>query len=203
MKLSERLLKKAEYFKCRSPQLVALEMLKQAGLDEDTAKRELAVQEMEKSASSALVHAGIDYDEAVKMVKAAGEDEKITSGNFSLDAFGEAFDALMKIASLAQELEAQVEASSAEKQALLEKVASYEEVLNSMPESDPLLGNETLEKAAAIIGADSEDIAALQTLPANLLEKIAAGQPTMPSMGRPEGRAKPMDALDQFLFGDN
>lgn len=200
MKLSEQLLKKAEYFKSRSPKLIAVELLKQAGLGEDTAKRELAIEEMEKSAASSLVDAGIDYDEAVRMVKLAGEDEKVTSGNFSLDSFGEAFDALMKVASQVAELEAQLEQATAETSILIEKVAAYEEALNEQVpqlETDPVL-----EKVAAAHDLDVEEISTLKTLPANLLEKLASGQHSVPSLGRPGGRTVYRDPLDEFLFGE-
>lgn len=200
MKLSEQLLKKAEYFKSRSPQLIALELLKQAGLDEDTAKRELAIEEMEKSAASSLVDAGIDYDEAVRMVKVAGEDTKITSGNFSLDSFGEAFDALMKVAGQVAELEAQLEQSATENSTLIEKVAAYEEALNEQVpqvETDPVL-----EKVAAAHNLDVEEVSTLKTLPSHLLEKLASGQHSVPSMGRPGGRTVFRDAMDEFLFGE-
>lgn len=200
MKLSEQLLKKAEYFKSRSPKLIALELLKQAGLDEDTAKRELAIEEMEKSAASSLVDAGINYDEAVRMVKLAGEDEKVTSGNFSLDSFGEAFDALMKVASQVAELEAQLEQATTETSTLIEKVAAYEEALNEQVpqlDSDPIL-----EKVAAAHDLDVEEISTLKTLPTELLEKLASGQHSVPSMGRPGGRTVYRDPLDEFLFGE-
>ena len=54
-----------------SPELVAVDLLKQAGVSEQDAKLAVAQDAMEKKAFSELTYQGIDADEALRLIKVA------------------------------------------------------------------------------------------------------------------------------------
>ena len=201
MKLSEKLLKKASHLRGVSPTLSAIDHLKQAGMSEDEARMELAQGEMEKSAATHMAGHGIDYDAALELVKVAGVKVKDLTGfqvEKSVDEI--AFETLVKSASQVQSLEDRLAQVEAEKDALIEKVAELELVLNEIPEEIPETPD-ALTKLAKTTNLTHEDVEALMRVPTETLTKIAASREAPMSMGRAVGiSTSELDPLAQFLM---
>lgn len=194
MTLSLNLLRKAEQFKSLSPSLVALSHLKEAGLSEEDARIELAQDEMEKEAASTLVASGIDYDEALKMVKQAGvrlrEIPKFKPEPYFEETIADEF---IKVASEVQTLETQIET-------LLTKVAELEAVLDQIPEDARV--PEAISKFASSGTFTNADLEELMKVPSETLQKVAAFNDSPWSMGKVSGRkTPPSDPLMDFILG--
>lgn len=202
MKLSEQLKKKADYLASMTPAITALGMLKQAGMDEATARMHIAQEEMEKTASSRLVDSGIDYDTALQLVKSAGIKVMELPGFKAEPSEAEKLvNLLTKAASTVEKLEAQVEALSQEKGGLIEKVASLEEILDEVPEAVPAMPD-SLTKLAEMGSFTSNDIEALGRVPADTLKKLASLNDQPWSMGKGAGiDPSGTDPLTAFLLG--
>ena len=198
MKLSEKLLQKAAYFRSLDPNLVAVDMLKQAGMSEEDAVLEIAQQEMQKAATSGLVEKGIDYDRALEMVKSADIHVRDLPGYQREKSVEElAWEELTKMASEVQELEAK----AAERDAAMEKAAELQVQLELRPEVTG--GDEVLEKLASTQAFTHEDLEALRKLPAETMTKVASLNEPAWSMGRPAGMAaEAVDPILQFVLGD-
>lgn len=205
MKLSERLLKKAAYFRSLSPSLVAVDMLKQAGMAEDEAVAQVAQLEMEKTAADGMVAAGVDYDKALEMIKTSGI--KISE----LDGFGTekqveelAWEELIKLASDVQELEAEIETlrvKAVDGELAIEKAAELQEALDQIPEAvqaEP----EALTKLASTGAFTNADLEALLRLPSETLTKVASANEAPRRMGKGAGMAvDSVDPITAFAFG--
>lgn len=195
MKLSERLVKKAAYIRGLSPALVAIDLLKEAGLSEEQAAIEIAQLEMEKTAATKMAEAGLDYDEALKMVKVSGIKIDQLEG-FSIQKSTEqiAWEELTKLASSAQDMEAEL-------QALHEKVAELEAALAQVPETV----QETpaaIQKLASCEAFTNADLEALMRLPSDTLTKVASVGEAPWKMGSAAGLAvEALDPIAQFALG--
>lgn len=170
---------------------IAIGLLKEAGLDETTARQEVMQMEMEKEAAEQLVMAGIDVERAVAMVKAANIKVKelgsIKSGQEVLPEV----DLLTKAASYIEDLEAEVVSlkESLEKQAEVH-AASVEPVL---PES--------MNKIAQSGMLTQEDLRELSAINPELLDKVASAMEQPWEMGKAAGVARPKtDALLEFCL---
>lgn len=191
MKLSELLKNQAAALYSQSVEHTAVTLLKQAGMDEETARIEVAQKMMEKEATSKLVEAGVNYDEAVKLVKVAGV--KIQDmGSFKPElTFEEKLAAeLEKAASVAEELEAKAEHA----ETLFEKVAELEQALDAKPEQVEV--PEAITKFAESGTFTNDDLQALMKLPTDTLSKVASHKEEAWKMGKSAGVAE--NAVDPF-----
>jgi uncharacterized protein YjhX (UPF0386 family) len=195
MKLSELLTKQAEMIRTSSPEVVAVEMLKKAGFSDSDARAEVMQTLMEKEAASSLTQSGIDYDEALAMVKAAGIKVKDLASFKPEQTFEEILsDQLMKFASEAEKLETQVEQGAG----LIEKVAELEGILEHTPQNEELPTH--ISKFAESGNFTNADLDALMKLPSETLTKIATSQEQPWSMGKSAGtRSISSDPLLEFL----
>ena len=197
MSLSKSLQKEANRIRNQSPEIIAIDMLKQAGLSEDDARVQYAQYEMEKAAYSQLTQSGIDYDRAVELVKVAGIKVEKSDVGKSQDEIWAEF--LEKNASEAKSLEV-------ENQKLLEKIAALEAALDQVPEAYNRTPD-TITKFASTGNFTNDDLAALMSLPSELLTKVAHTNEGPRRIGGPGGRTNtPMTASDTFaalLLGDN
>jgi hypothetical protein len=201
MSLSEKLLKQAAAIRASSSSLVALDMLKQAGVSEDLARAEVAQSEMEKSAASTLSQTGIDYDEALKLVKNAGV--KLTEmANYqpTKSVEEELWESLTKMASEAKALEDELGKVRVDALGYSARVESLEKVAERREDTtDPVA---RLAQSGDFTNADLE---ALLKLGPETLTKVASmadgAQPW--AMGRVsgQGQAEPIDALEAFCNG--
>ena len=170
---------------------VAVGLLKEAGLDETTARLEVLQMEMEKEAAEQLVMAGIDVERAVSMVKAANIKVKelgsIKSGQEVLPEV----ELLTKAAAYIQELEGQVESLQGSLQSQAEVHAAS--VVPEMPES--------FTKAASSGMLTQEDLRELSAINPELLTKVASAMEQPWEMGKAAGVARPKtDALLEFCL---
>lgn len=196
MNLSQTLLNKADEIRQSSEEYVAVAMLKQAGFDETTARAEVAQALMEKEAASHISATGIDYDEALQMVKASGVKlaEMVA---FKADQTSEETlaDLLEKSASEVADLEK----AAAQVPALLEKIAQLEAMLDEVAGAAPL--PEPITKLAQDGTFTQDDLQALMSLPSTTLTKVANSQASQPwRMGHGSQPATSGDPLMDFLL---
>lgn len=196
MKLSEFLKQQATKLYSESTEHVAVEMLKQAGLSEDEARTQVTQRLMEKEATSRLVEAGIDYDQALSLVKQAGVKVKDMPSFKVEKSFEEILaEQFEKAAELASELE--VKAGYAEE--MHEKVAQLEAALDAKPETKKL--PEAITKFAQSGEFTNEDLDALMKLPSDTLTKVAARDEQPWKMGKSAGVAEAaVDPFTAFLL---
>lgn len=196
MKLSQLLLKQAQEIRAQSPEVVAIDMLKKAGMSEDQARLEVSQKLMEKEATSYLTSSGIDYDTALQMVKVAGVKLKDMPSYKPEASSEEIFAAqLEKAAGLAEELEAQAEQA----QELFEKVAELEAQIEETPVVEKV--SEPMAKFAASGSFTNEDLQAMMKLPTETLTKIASSQDQPWKMGKSAGAAlEDLDPLAAFCL---
>lgn len=182
MKLSEFLQQQAQTLRANSEEYVAVSLLKQAGLSEEIARAEVCQKLMEKEAAVALSNQGIDYDEAMKMVKAAGVKISDMASFKAEPSFEEMMASQFeKAASEAQDLESKAEYS----EELFEKVASLEEALSLKPEVEQV--SPMITKFAESGDFTNEDLQALMKLPSDTLTKVASSQEQPWKMGKSAG----------------
>lgn len=198
MNLSTQLKNKAQEILNSSPELVAISMLKQAGLSDEQARLEVAQHEMEKQATSALVAGGIDYDEAVKLVKVANvKVSELESFKAEKSAEEILAEDLMKFASQVEALEAK----AAEVEQLHTKVAELQELLDSTPEVVDI--PEPITKLAKSGDFTNEDLEALLKLPSETLIKVANVNEEPWRMGKAASTGSSnLDPLTAFILGD-
>lgn len=187
MKLSEQLTKQAHAVLNSSPEVVAIGLLKSAGMSDRDARVEVAQHEMEKAAVESLQQAGIDLDTAKKMVKSAGirlADTESFSPELSQE---EALaDRLFGMAKLASDLESRMESMEA-------ALAHANEPASELPDS--------ITKLAASGNLTFEDLAILQQVPKDTLEKIAAATDSPWQMGKAASFGTPnSDPLQAWLM---
>ena len=196
MKLSQLLLKQAQEIRAQSSEVVAIDMLKKAGMSEDQARLEVSQKLMEKEATSYLTSSGIDYDTALQMVKVAGVKLKDMPSYKPEASSEEIFAAqLEKAAGLAEELEAQAEQA----QELFEKVAELEAQIEETPVVEKV--SEPMAKFAASGSFTNEDLQAMMKLPTETLTKIASSQEQPWKMGKSAGAAlEDLDPLAAFCM---
>lgn len=180
---------------------VAVDLLKQAGLTEEDARFEVAQALMEKEAYSALVNKGVDYDEAVRLVKAANVNVR-DLGSFSVitEEKSDTVAVLEKAASYITELEsyvASLEKKAGDLEEELEKAASQGHVTPEPARQELPAG---LNKLASVGAFTNSDLAELQAMSPHILTKIASAVEEPRAMGGPVGRPKPtVDPLVAWL----
>lgn len=202
MSLSEKLLKQAAAIRASSANLVAVDLLKQAGVSEDVARLEVAQSEMEKTAASTLSATGIDYDEALKLVKNAGVKlSEMEAYKPAKSVEEELWESLTKMASEASALESELEAVRTQALGYSARVENLEKVAERREDStDPV---SRLAQSGEFTNADLE---ALLKLEPETLTKVASMADAQPwAMGRPTGRSIPdsVDPLEAFCNSGN
>ena len=196
MKLSEMLKNKAQALYAQSPEHTAVQMLKSAGLSEDAARMEVAQRLMEKVAASRLVEAGIDYDQAIALVKVANEKIKDMAAFKAEPSMEELLGMeLEKAASVAEELEAKAEHA----ETLFEKVSELEATISATPVQRAV--PEAITKFAESGTFTNDDLEALMKLPSDTLTKVATQQEQPWKMGKAAGVAEnTLDPLAAWLL---
>lgn len=177
-KIAEMLLQKAASLREGSPELVALALLKQAGVDEAIARAQIAQDTLEKSAAESLTFAGIDMVEATRLVKAANVDASSFAGVCEPSE-----DEL-----LANQFEKLAEYVQAQDEALAEaheRIRSLEEATTRVgPPAELPTG---LSKMATAGALTFEEIDALSHVPSHTLSKIASAIDAPWEFGRASG----------------
>lgn len=187
--LSKTLFQAAEDIRLSSPTESAVEHLKQAGFTEEDARLNVAQHIMEKEACSALTQAGVDIEQAVSMVKAAGINLKdLVSYEVEIESEHPSVELLKQAAHYIEALEAQVEGMKED----MQKAASIKEV--TLPDQ--------FTKAASAGAFTNEDLVELQKIDQNVLTKIASAMDEPWSMGTGTGLARPKtDPMLEWLLG--
>lgn len=196
MKLSTELIQLRDKIIADSPELVAIGMLKKAGFNDEQARTEIAQRAMEKEAANHLVATGIDYDTALAMVKVA--NVKIGSMK-EFKPEPSAAELLVETLTKAASAVSALEEAEAERDSLLEKVASLEEKLEEVQLQTP--PSEPITKLARSGAFTNEDLAALRALPTDTLTKLASNNDEPWSMGKQAGVAvETLDPIAQFCM---
>ena len=188
---TKQLLNRAEELKAATPEVYAVELMKQAGMEDEEARLAIVQEQFEKSAASELAsYSGVDIEHAVTLVKAAGKSVKDMPGfvlpKFDFDPTAEL---LTKAAEYIEKLEARVgEVEEMQKQAAFEAI--------KLPEP--------FEKAAMSGNLTFEDLAELKKMDQELLTKVASMTSVSDEpwgMGHPAGVARPKtDPMLEWLL---
>lgn len=195
-KFAQVLIDKASELRGSTPELVAIGLLKEAGMQEEEARLTVAQDVMEKQAFSDLTYRGVDAEEAAKLVKAAKINVRDLPG-------------------MAQETEEEMIASVLEKAAAyIEKQAAYIEALESQPvhetvvekvvevEVEKATMSDSMTKLASVGAFTYEDLAALESVPEEVLTKVASAMEEPWDLGRAAGISRPKtDPLLEFILG--
>jgi|HigsolmetaAR202D_1030399.scaffolds.fasta_scaffold12955_2 hypothetical protein len=183
-----------------TPESVAIEMLKEAGLSEEDARFEVLQTLMEKEALSALTDKGIDMEEAVKLVKAANINVRELT-NITLEPeTNPTADLLEKAATYIEALEGRVAELETENAKLYEDLEKAVTEASAAKEEEPELP-ESLSKLASVGAFTNEDLAELKRLNPEVLTKVASVADEPWSLGAPAGVARPQtDPLLEFIL---
>lgn len=181
-----------------TPESVAIDMLKEAGLSEQDARYEVTQALMEKEALSTLTDKGIDMEEAVRLVKAANINVRELTNIAIEPEVDPMAELLEKAAAYIETLEgvgAAVEAKNAELLEDLHKMASEA----AAPAPAELPGN--LNKMASVGAFTNEDLEQLRSINPEVLEKVASAMEEPWGLGAPVGFARPQtDPLLEFML---
>lgn len=195
-KVAQILMDKAASLKESTPELVAVGLLKQAGLSEEDARVAVAQDAFEKQACFEMTHKGIDAEEASKLVKAAKVDIRGLPG-ITQETEEEMLASILEKA-----------ASYIEKQAayidMLEQAASevHTEVVERIVEVEKPAMSESMTKLASIGAFTFEDLEALQSMSENVLTKVASAIEEPWELGKAAGVSRPKtDPLLEFILG--
>jgi len=190
--ISQTLLDRAEELRLTNPEEVAVQLLKEAGFSDEDARISVAQHVMEKVAAQELVAmSGIDLDQAVTLVKAAGINIKeLTSFQPQVSEVDPTIELLQKAAEYIECLEAELATAKDD----IEKIAQ-----ESIPE---VKLPETIEKYATAGAFTFEDLEQLKAVSPEVMTKLAAAMDEPWEMGRGEGYARPQtDPLLEFMLG--
>jgi hypothetical protein len=179
--LAQTLLNAAEEIRLSSPTESAVEHLKQAGFTEEEARLNVAQHLMEKEATEALTLAGVDIEQAVSMVKAAGVNLKdLVSFEPEIEEEHVSIPLLKQAAHYVEALEAEVQHLKEE----LEKAAA-EKLTQGIELPEPIT------KAAGVGAFTKEDLLEMQRMNQGTLTKIASVMDEPWSMGTGVGMPRP------------
>jgi len=190
--IKQTLLKEAQALRASSPELVAIGLLKQAGLSDEDARAAVAQELIEKEACSALVGKGFDPEEAVKLVKAAN-----VSVEGLMDETPEE-----KLASLLEKAAEQMQAMEDQIVGLGAEVEHVKQASDAALEQATRVIPEPISRLAIAGQFTNDDLEALMALPETVLTKVAAAAEEPWGMGKAAGFARPVevDPLTQFLM---
>jgi hypothetical protein len=193
-KVAKILIHEANELRTSTPELVALGLLKEAGLSDEDARFAVAQQVFEKQACEELTHSGIDMVEATKMVKAANIDvHSLESLDLTTNEERLA-NTLEKAAEYVVTLEARV--NSLEEQ-LADQIEKTAQAVEASSEQD----SDVLSNLASVGALTMEDVAALREVPEETLVKIARAVEQPWDIGHATGVERPQtDALLEFIL---
>lgn len=175
--LSKTLLQAAEDIRLSSPVESAVEHLKQAGFSEEDARLSVDQHMMEKEATSAMASAGVDIEQAVAMVKAAGVNLKdLVNYQPEIEAPHPSIELLKQAAHYIEALESQVQSLEED----MEKSA-HENTFAEIHLPDQIT------KAASVGAFTAEDLREIQKMDQGLLSKMASVMEEPWSMGSGSG----------------
>lgn len=195
--VAQFLIEEATNIRESSPELVAIDMLKQAGVSEQDAKIAVAQDAMEKTAFAELTYKGVDADEALRLIKVANINITELPG-ISIES------EVDRLASILEKAAAYIEkqASYIEE---LEKSAGQVQVVERVVEVQAAVEPElpeTITKMASSGAFTFEDLEALKAMPPETLTKVASAFDEPWELGRGAGMARPKtDPLLEFLLG--
>ena len=194
-KVASILLERATEIRQASPELVAIEHLKQAGVDETEARYAVAQDRLEKVAHAELTYKGIDAEEAVRLVKAANINVR------ELESLSLVSDEEV-LAEVLEKAAAYIDAKNCHIEALEQRVADLEKAAAEIEKSaaeavaaaearrdEPALP-EQITKLAGVGALTFDDIEALKAVPAETLTKVASVIDQPWEMGKAAGVAR-------------
>lgn len=183
-----------------TPESVAVQMLKEAGMSEQDARFEVSQALMEKEALCTLKDKGIDMEEAVRLVKAANINvRELTNINLEpeVDPMAEILEKAAAYIETLEGIGAAIEAKNAELLEDLEKMASEIDA----PKAELPVLPESINKLASIGAFTNEDLEQLRGINPGVLEKIASAREEPWGLGAPVGMARPQtDPLLEFML---
>lgn len=186
-----------------TPELVALEMLKQAGMGEQEARYQVAQHGLEKAAAAELTYKGVDTEEAARLVKAANINVRELT-NFDLTTDEEILANVLEKAASYVEAQAERIAELEARTAELEKAASEIEkaVVEVETAVKPTLP-EQITKMAGVGALTWEDVEALKAVPQETLTKVASALETPWEFGKAAGMSAEAsgDPIVAFCMG--
>lgn len=204
-KFSEFLMEKAAELSL-TPEMEAVELLKEAGVSEEDARVQVAQMVMEKEACATLAQRGIDPEEALKLVKAADIDvSKLNNFSFDVEK-GVAVTLIEKSAQYIEELHLQIQAlekaASEKDEALSETQSAFQEVsLREKRIEREKNASETLGKLNRSGTLTKEDLDQLMSVDSNVLAKVASAMDKPWDIGSGTGMARPKtDPLLEFIL---
>lgn len=192
-KVASILLERAAELRQSTPEVIALAMLKQAGMSDKDARYAVAQDSMEKVASMELTYQGIDAESAAQLVKAANIDVR-TLSNVILVTEEESMAELLEKAAGYISLQAdQIEALELGSEAIRAAEADRAAV-DAFPEQ--------ITKMASIGALTFDDIEALKAMPSGTLSKIASAVDQPWEFGKAAGMSNQTgDPILDFCLG--
>lgn len=196
-KVASILLDRAAELRQSTPEVVALAMLKEAGMSDEDARYAVAQDSMEKVASTELTYQGIDAESAAQLVKAANIDVRTLSGITLITEEEAMADLLEKAANYitlqAEQIEdlqrGSVQAAEAVRAAEADRAA-----VDAFPEQ--------ITKMASIGALTFDDIEALKAMPSGTLSKIASAVDQPWEFGKAAGMSNQTgDPILEFCLG--
>lgn len=181
-----------------TPEGVAVELLKKAGMSEQDARYEVAQTVMEKQALSSLVDRGVDVEQAVKLVKAANVNvRELTTFTLAEKEENPVADILEKTANYVEALEKQIADLEVERASLYEDIEKMAQETERLQEEQP----ESLTKIASVGSFTNEDLEELRRINPQVLNKVASAMEEPWGLGGPVGVARPQtDPLLEFML---
>lgn len=193
-KVANALLVKAAELRESTPELVAIGLLKKAGIEESVARTTVMQESMEKAAMESLTYSGIDAEDAVRLVKAANINIAELQGASLVTAEETLADVLEKAAAYIDSQESQINA-------LQGRVEDLEHAVDVASTPQPALP-ETFTKMASVGAFTFEDLEALKTVPQETLTKMASAFDQPWELGKAAGlSASTGDPLLDFCLG--
>lgn len=184
-----------------TPESVAIdELVKSAGITEDEARVLVAQSLMEKDAILGLMDKGINYEDAVELVKAADVNIKDMLASGVTEDENEAATLLEKAAAYIEALEAEVDSGKSQISEFTGKLEKIAEVEGSMEASLSDIP-EPLSNIAKSVAFTNKDLEELNKISPELLTKIATQSDEAWGLGSPSGRSRTdSDPLLDFLM---
>ena len=172
-KVASALLDKAAQLRQSTPELIAIGMLKQAGLDENTARAHVMQESMEKAAMESLTYSGIDAEDAVRLVKAANINIAELQGASLVTEEETLAEVLEKAAAYIESQDAQISALEEVRADLEVRSVELEKAASVAAAPQPALP-ETFTKMASVGAFTFDDLEALKAVPSETLTKMAS-----------------------------
>ena len=195
-KVAQFLIEEAADLRESTPELVAIGLLKEAGMSNLDARNAVAQDAMEKQAFFELTHNGIDAEEASKLVKAAGINVKDLPGMSTETDEERLAEILEKAAAYIEQKDSRI----AELERFIADIPEFEKVAEVI-QPEPRV-EEAMTKIAKVGNLTFEDLEAIRAMPEDTLTKMANAMEEPWQMGHSVGTPhKKTDPLLDFLLG--